>query len=132
MIRADPSSEQQALTLQQALDLGLQHHTAGRLSEAENIYQQILETDPNYPDALHLLGVIFQQKGENDRAVDLITKAIEIKPEYGEAHNNLGNVLQNWGSLMKPLKAIVRPSPSSPITPRRITTFTLCCLIPVI
>ena len=36
---ADTSSEQQTLTLQQALDLAVQHHNEGRLSDAENIYQ---------------------------------------------------------------------------------------------
>jgi cytochrome c-type biogenesis protein CcmH/NrfG len=28
------------------------------LPEAENIYQQILQSEPNHPTALHLLGVI--------------------------------------------------------------------------
>ena len=72
---------------------------AGRLPESESIYQQILQADPNQPDALHLLGVIAHQLGNNDIAVDFITKALAIKPEYAEAHNNLGNALQNLGRL---------------------------------
>ena len=46
MNKADPSSEQQTLALQQALELAVQHHTAGDLSEAQTIYQQILKTTP--------------------------------------------------------------------------------------
>ena len=99
MNREDPSSEQQTLTLQQALDLAVQHHTAGDLSKAEGIYQQILETDPDYPDALHLLGVVSHQKGEDDRAVDLITKALAIQPDFAEAHSNLGLTLKELGRL---------------------------------
>jgi len=76
------------------LDLALQHHIAGDLSKAENIYQQILQTDPNCPDALHLLGVISHQAGKRNRAVDLIKKALIVKPDYAEAHNNFGNVLK--------------------------------------
>ena len=76
------------MTIQQALDLALQHHTAGSLSQAEGIYQQIIQSDPNQPIALHLLGVIAHQVGKNDTAVDLITKALTIKPEYAEAHSN--------------------------------------------
>ena len=38
--------QQQTLTIQQAIDLALQHHTAGRLSDAESIYNQILQSDP--------------------------------------------------------------------------------------
>ena len=91
--------QQQTLTIQQALDLALQHHTAGRLPEAENIYQQILQTNPDQLVALHLLGVIAHQVGKNDVAVDLINKALAIKPDYAEAHNNLGLALQGKGKL---------------------------------
>ena len=91
---ASSSPDQQTLTIQQAIDLAVQHHNAGRLPEAESIYQQILQADPNQPVALHLLGVIAHQMGKNDVAFDLITKALAIKPDYAEAHNNLGNVLK--------------------------------------
>ena len=80
MNSADLSSEQQTLALQQAIDLAVQHHTAGDLPKAESIYQQILQTDPKHPVALHLLGEIAHQKGNIDYAIDLITKAIDISP----------------------------------------------------
>ena len=99
MNRADPSSKQQTLTFQQAMELAVRHHTAGDLSKAESIYQQILNTDPKQPNALHLLGVICHQAGESDRAVDLITKALDINPNYAEAHSNLGLVFQGLGLL---------------------------------
>ena len=41
------SEPQQTLTIQQALDLAVGHHTAGRFSQADTIYQQILQNDPN-------------------------------------------------------------------------------------
>ena len=44
--RSDISSEQQTLTLQEAIDLGIAHHKAGDLPKAEGIYNQILEADP--------------------------------------------------------------------------------------
>ena len=93
------SEQQQTLTIQQAIDLAVQHHNAGRLPEAENIYQQILQADPNQPVALHLLGVIAHQTGKNDIAVDLITKALAIKPDLAEAHSNLGLALRDLGKL---------------------------------
>ena len=91
--------QQQTLTIQQALDLAVQHHTAGRLPQAESIYQQILQTDPDQPVALHLLGVIAHQVGKNDIAVNLITKALAIKPDHAEAHYNLSNALRDLGKL---------------------------------
>jgi tetratricopeptide (TPR) repeat protein len=92
-------TEEQTLTIQQAIDLALQHHTAGDLPKAEGIYQQILQADPNQPVALHLLGLIAHEVGKNDIAIDLITKAISIQPDYAEAHSNLGNVLKDLGNL---------------------------------
>ena len=93
------SEQQQTLTIQQALNLAVQHHNAGRLSEAETIYQQILQTDPDQPVALHLLGVIAHQVGKNDVAVDLINKALVMKPDYAEALNNLGSVFKAMGMV---------------------------------
>ena len=87
----------QTLSTQQALDLALQHHRAGRLPQAESIYKQILQGDPNQPVVLQLLGVSAHQLGNNDVAVDLITKALALEPEYPEAHNNLGLALQGLG-----------------------------------
>ncbi len=58
---ASSSPGQQTLSIQKIIDLAVQHHTAGRLPEAESIYQQILQADPNQPVALHLLGVIAHQ-----------------------------------------------------------------------
>jgi|TARA_Y100000031_G_C8111095_1_gene333503 Tfp pilus assembly protein PilF len=43
--------------------------------------------------ALHLLGVIANQVGKHDTAIDLITRALAIKPDYAKTHNNLGNAL---------------------------------------
>jgi tetratricopeptide (TPR) repeat protein len=96
---ASPIPGQQTLAIQEFIDLAVQHHNEGRLPEAESIYQQILQDNPNQPDALHLLGVIAHQVGKNDIAVDLITKAIAIKPDFAEAHNNLGNALRDLRRL---------------------------------
>jgi len=91
--------EQQSLTVQHALELGVLHHNSGRLPEAEKIYQQILQADPNQPVALHLLGVVAHQFGKNEPAVNLIEKALVQSPDYSEAHCSLGNVLRQLGRL---------------------------------
>lgn len=93
------SPTQQSLATQQALNLALQHHNAGRLSEAETLYQQILQADPNHSDALHLRGVIAINMGKIDLAVDLITKALTINPNFALAHANLGVALGALGEF---------------------------------
>jgi Tfp pilus assembly protein PilF len=94
-----PVEQEKVLTIQEAIDLAVQHHNAGDLPKAEGIYQQILKADPNQPVVLHLLGVIAHQVGKNDISVDLITKALGIEPDYAEAHSNLGNVLKEIGLI---------------------------------
>ena len=91
------SSGQQNVTHQESLRLAVQYHIAGDLSEAESIYRQILQTDPNQPEALNLLGLIAQQAGKIDIAVNLIKKATILKPGFTGAHSNLGLALQDLG-----------------------------------
>ena len=64
------SAQQQA----PSINLAVQHHGAGRLSEAERVCQKLLKQDPNQPVALHLLGVITHQLGNNEAAADLIAR----------------------------------------------------------
>jgi tetratricopeptide (TPR) repeat protein len=84
------------------------HHQAGQLSEAEMGYRRILETHPDHPDSLHLLGVIAFQMGRNGPAETLISRSIALAPHCVEAHNNLGNVLRGQGKLDAAIEAFRR------------------------
>ena len=78
--------------ISQALNLALQHHHAGRLPEAEALYRQILQAQPDHPGALHLLGMIAYQVGKHEVAVEYVKQAIALNPSVAEFHNNLGTV----------------------------------------
>ena len=67
-------------TIPEALALAVQHHQKGHLQQAEAIYRQVLQVDPNHPDALHLLGVIAARMGRHDLAIRYIKQAIRIRP----------------------------------------------------
>ena len=86
-------------TIPEALAIALQHHQAGRLQAAEQIYRQILALQPNHADAWHLLGVINAQTGNHQLAVDYIYRALRLKPDWAEARNSLGNALKDQGKL---------------------------------
>ena len=47
------------------LALAIQRHQSGLLDEAAEAYRRVLATQPDHADALHLLGVIAYQRGEN-------------------------------------------------------------------
>jgi tetratricopeptide (TPR) repeat protein len=79
-----------AIQLHQAVG----YHQEGRLSEAQELYNAILATNPHHADALHLLGVTYFQQGFFDKALTLISQSIHINPENCLAYTNIGNVLQ--------------------------------------
>jgi len=74
------------------LKKAIQYHKSGQLQKAECQYKRILKTDPNQPDALHLLGVMAYQTGNLDEAAHLIKKAIRNNPKNPFYHNALGVV----------------------------------------
>ena len=78
------------VTISEALAIAIQHHQAGRLRTAEQIYRQILQAQPDHADAMHLLGVIAHQAGKHAIAVQYITRAIQANTSETAYHNNLG------------------------------------------
>jgi len=110
--RRQPNPQQQSIDsvddiegkLQQAISL----HQAGQLQQAEQICQQILRNSPQHADALHLLGVIAYQVGENNVATSLITQAIKIDSNQYVFFNSLGSVLQEQGRLRESIQAFNR------------------------
>jgi protein O-GlcNAc transferase len=87
--------------IQQLFAAAVGHHQAGRLNEAERLYLQILQAEPHHADALHFLGVLAHQIGHNDKAVDLIGRAIGQNGRVPAFHNNLGNALKAQGRLQE-------------------------------
>ena len=96
------------LTIQQTFALALRHHQAGRLAEAEPLYQQVLAQQPEHPNALILLGMIANQTRRNDVAEALTRRAISIRPDFPEAYCNLGIVLRDAGRLDEAIAAFRR------------------------
>jgi tetratricopeptide (TPR) repeat protein len=72
----------------------LREHQAGRLTEAERIYRQILAIDAGHADSLHLLGMIALRGGRHEAALETIRKAIAINPAEAAYYCSLGTVLQ--------------------------------------
>lgn len=82
------------MNLSEMINRGIEHHSAGRLREAEALYLTVLEADPNHADALHFMGVLAYHVGKNDIAKQYIQKAIEIFPGNHACYNNMGNIYQ--------------------------------------
>ncbi|HYH19941.1 MAG TPA: tetratricopeptide repeat protein [Azospirillum sp.] len=79
------------------LSTALKHHLAGRFGDAEALYRRVLDTAPEQPDALHLLGMVHAQTGRVEPAVALIRRAIARNPRSSDYHVNLANILLATG-----------------------------------
>jgi protein O-GlcNAc transferase len=86
-------------TVAEALMRAQRHLQGGELQQAENIYRQVLQTEPLQSEALHFLGVIALQVGKNDLAVSLMEQSIAIAPGIAGFHYNLGSARQSQGEL---------------------------------
>ncbi|MDX2229841.1 MAG: tetratricopeptide repeat protein [Leptolyngbyaceae cyanobacterium bins.349] len=95
----------------------IQQHQAGRLVEAEQLYEAILLQQPNQADVLYLLGLVNHQRGCLDTAVRWYQQAIAVKPDYTDAHNNLGVLLVQQGDLQQATvhyRAALQTTPNNP------------------
>lgn len=86
-------------TIAEALTTAVELHRRGRLQEAESVYRQILASNPDHADALHLLGRIAHQCGRNDLAVEYLERAVGINPTESCFQNTLGEAYRALGRL---------------------------------
>ena len=71
-------------------------HEQGEFDKAEQLYRQILETVPENPDILNLLGLIAQVKGVHEEAAGLFYRAIKADGKRAPFYFNLGISLNCW------------------------------------
>jgi predicted O-linked N-acetylglucosamine transferase (SPINDLY family) len=79
------------------LKRGFDLHRAGRLAEAEALYREVLSTQPDHADALHLLGVIEGGKGRVREALALLERAAALAPAAPHVFCNLAKFLVDAG-----------------------------------
>ena len=74
---------------------GMEAHQRGRLAEAERLYLQALQTQPDLWDAQHLLGVLRSQQGRYKEALRLVGAVLKVKPNAVGVLTNYGLILHN-------------------------------------
>src|SRR5665213_1217164 len=69
-------------------------HRQGEFAEAERAYAELLRRQPGNFQALHLYGVLALQRGQTERAIELLRQSLKLEPRQPLAHRDLGNALQ--------------------------------------
>jgi tetratricopeptide (TPR) repeat protein len=93
-------------SIAEALQLALSQHQAGQLDQAEQIYRQILQHQPDHPDALNLLGLLASTTGRHLEAVQLIEQAVRLDPSSAFYRGNLGFAFLVGGRYQESLVAL--------------------------
>ncbi|MEG5080507.1 tetratricopeptide repeat protein [Microcoleus sp. AT8-B4] len=104
------------LGAEDSLKLAWEHHQAGRLLEAENLYRQIIEVQPESANVLCLLGIAARQQGKIAEAIDFYEKAIAQNRDFVEAHLNKANLLLDVGEYQRAIASyeqVIKIQPNS-------------------
>lgn len=94
---AQAPASQTIMPLGEALAYAERCRSEGKLLEAAAICRQILQAQPNVPEAEHLLGVIAHQNGQLGEAIEHVKRATKLAPKVALFHANLGEMLRLAG-----------------------------------
>ena len=72
------------LTLDQALQKGVEAHKAGKVQEADRYYTAILQAQPKHPDANHNMGVLAVGVGKVEEALPFFKTALEVTSDIAQ------------------------------------------------
>ena len=79
------------------MQTAVEYHKSGNLKNAEYIYKQILEKNPDNSVVPFLVGVLYSQLCKYDLAIVYLKKAVQLNPLDVAAHYNLGNAFAFMG-----------------------------------
>lgn len=65
-------------------------HAAGKVAQAQKLYQDILNASPRHAPALHHMGIALWQQGQAQKALPFVRRALKERPDDCAAHNTLG------------------------------------------
>ena len=82
-----------------------QLEVAGRIQEAEGVYQQILNIKPDFAPAWHSLGMLAFSVGKHELALQLVQKAVELDKKSFLFQRNLGEMSRRFGKLPEAITA---------------------------
>jgi len=96
--------------LKSLIQIAMQKQYSGQLDEAETIYRQILQTQPEHQigqisqkNLYHVFvlnfGYVLHQQGKLTEAIKLYQQSLIVDPKFTDAYNSLGNAFRNQGQL---------------------------------
>ena len=72
------------LTIEQALQKGIEAHKAGQVQDADHLYTAVLKAQPKQPDANHNMGVLAVGVGKVEQALPFFKTALEANSSIAQ------------------------------------------------
>jgi predicted O-linked N-acetylglucosamine transferase (SPINDLY family) len=97
------------------LEKAFNHQTNEEYSEAERIYKYLLSVDKKNPDVLRLLGTLYAENGENEKAIRFLEASNKENPTNYYTHLNLGTaygVLEDDEKFLRHLNLCIKIDPN--------------------
>jgi len=94
--------------LQALLERGIALQREGKTDDAKAIFKGILQTNPNQPDALNLLGVILASEGNMQEGIELLYRAVTLRPRDPVILNNVGHTFSKMYQFQKAIEFLQR------------------------
>ena len=90
--------------VQNIIETAFELHKQGKLDEAQKLYLQILNKNPNDLNALNLLGMLKTQKKDFESAIYYLEKACKLTEDYFDIFFNLALAYKNNGQIEKAIQ----------------------------
>ena len=84
-------------SVQRLLASAIAHQQRAEYGDAARLYRQVLDLQPNQPEALHLLGLVMHQTGRTTEADELLQQSLARTPGNAGFHYNYARVLAEDG-----------------------------------
>jgi len=79
------------------MELAIGYFEQGQTSVALDELKQVINADPNFPDAYNLRGLIYMRLNDMRQAEDSFRRAIALNPRDANSHHNFGWLLCQQG-----------------------------------
>ena len=116
--RAAPAQQELPARLQEVFMEGVQAQKAGQLDAAEKAFLRVLREGGEVAFVYNNLGIVYQQRGDQPKAIEQFRKAIRLNPNYAAPRILLGASLLATGQVpeaTRSLEKAVKLAPGEPL-----------------
>ena len=85
--------------------LGACYAQMGHSDGSITAFEQVIQLNPNFPDAHNNIGNVFKELGRLDDAIAAYKNALRLKPDYAAAYSNMSAALDDQGKVGEAIKA---------------------------